>query len=127
MHFFVCWNITRRVHNGDGIVDNDLDGDGLVDSSEGNSNISIAGSAPALLIGSDTRAVTLGAVGPGSLNYGLILSGAISATGTYDDLDSTGVKIGGSAGFATVLTGGLYVNVRGRVPGSKYPRKKKED
>lgn len=24
-------------------------------------------------------------------------------------------------------TGGLYVNVRGRVPGSKYPRKKKED
>ncbi len=96
--------------NGDGVVDNDLDGDGLVDSSEGNSNISIAGSAPALLIGSDTRAITLGAVGPGSLNYGLILSGAISATGTYDDLDSTGVKIGGSAGFATVLTGGLYVN-----------------
>ena len=96
--------------NGDGIIDDDLDGDGIVDSAEGNSNISIAGSAPALLIGSDTRAITLGAVGPGSLNYGLILSGSISSTATYDDLDATGVKIGGSAGFATVLTGGMYVS-----------------
>jgi hypothetical protein len=96
--------------NGDGINDSDLDSDGTLDSQEGNANISIAGSAPALLIGSDTRAITLGAVGPGSLNYGLIVSGTVAASGTYDDLDATALKIGGSGGFATVLTGGLFVN-----------------
>ncbi|MCF8506502.1 MAG: autotransporter outer membrane beta-barrel domain-containing protein [Caulobacter sp.] len=96
--------------DGDGFLDGDSDLDGLIDSGEGNANISIAGGAPALLIGSDTQAITLGAVGPGSLNYGLIVSGSISASGTYDDVDSTGIKIGGENGFATTLTGGLYVD-----------------
>lgn len=96
--------------DGDGLLDGDTDGDGVVDSSEGSANISVAGGAPALLIGSDTRAITLGAVGPGSLDHGLVLDGNVSATGVYDDVDATAIKIGGSAGFATVLTNGIAIN-----------------
>ncbi|HRD26660.1 MAG TPA: autotransporter outer membrane beta-barrel domain-containing protein [Caulobacter sp.] len=96
--------------NGDGIVDGDTDGDGIVDTSEGSANISVAGGAPALLVGSDTRDITIGAVGTGSLAYGLVIDGTISATGVYDDVEATGVRIGGSGGFATVLTGGLSID-----------------
>lgn len=96
--------------NGDGILDGDTDGDGVIDSAEGNANISVAGGAPALLIGSDTKAITVGAVGPGSLNYGLVIDGNVTANGVYDDVGATAIKIGGSAGYATVLTNGLAIN-----------------
>ena len=93
--------------NADGLVDGDTDGDGIVDAQEGVANITTAGAAPALLIGSNTQAIAIGAVGSGSLNYGLIQSGTISANGIYDGISATGIRIGGSGGFATNLTGGL--------------------
>ncbi|MFA7262842.1 MAG: autotransporter outer membrane beta-barrel domain-containing protein [Caulobacter sp.] len=96
--------------NGDGILDGDTDGDGVIDTAEGVGSISVAGAAPALLIGSDTRDIAIGAVGPGSLAYGLVVDGTISATGVYDNVSATGVRIGGSGGFATALTGGLSIN-----------------
>lgn len=96
--------------DGDGVLDGDTDGDGVVDSAEAAANISVAGAAPGVLIGSDTRAITIGAVGAGSLNYGLVLDGNVSATGVYDDIAPTAIKIGGSAGFATVLTNGIAIN-----------------
>ena len=95
--------------NGDGLMDGDIDGDGRLDSTEGVGNFSVAGSAPALLIGSDSHAVTLGAVGAGSLNYGLVIDGSVSAAGVYDDISVTGIKIGGDAGFATILTNGMSI------------------
>jgi len=39
-----------------------------------------------------------------------VIDGTISATGVYDDVEATGVRIGGSGGFATVLTGGLSID-----------------
>jgi hypothetical protein len=93
--------------NGDGLIDGDTDGDGIIDTAESNTVIAVAGSRPALLIGSDTSAITLGAVGPGSLNYGLIIAGNVSASGVYDGVSATAIRIGGANGFATVLTGGM--------------------
>ena len=76
-------------------------------SSTGTASISIEGSAPALLIGSDTRDVTIGAVGVDADAYGLINKGSISATGVYSGVTATAVQIGGDAGYATTLTGGV--------------------
>jgi hypothetical protein len=59
----------------------DEDGDGVTDSSEGTASVTAYGSAPALLVGSDTRAVTLGAVGTGDDAYGLIIKGSVTAAG----------------------------------------------
>ena len=96
--------------NGDGLMDGDSDGDGVIDTAEGAASFTSSGKAPALLIGSDTSAITMGAVGPGSLNYGLIVSGNVAGNGIFNDVSATGIRIGGTGGFATVLTGGMLVN-----------------
>ncbi|WP_165190719.1 autotransporter domain-containing protein [Caulobacter soli] len=64
------------------------------------------GAAPALQIGSDTRAVTIGAVGAADNAYGLVSKGSISASGVYDKVTATAVQIGGATGQATTLAGG---------------------
>ena len=64
------------------------------------------GAAPTLLIGSDTQAVTLGAVGAADNAYGLLSKGTITASGVYDKVTATAVQIGGATGQATTLAGG---------------------
>lgn len=96
--------------NGDGIPDDDLDQDGRADSSEGAASLVSYGGAPALLIGSDTRAMVIGAVGQGDEAYGLIVRGSIGAYGLFDGIGTTALKIGGDAGFSTVLTGGMQLD-----------------
>lgn len=96
--------------NGDGLIDGDTDGDGIIDTAEGNASLTVAGAAPALLIGSNTQSITVGVVGPGSLNYGMVLSGSVSANGVYDDIEATGVRIGVPGGFTTTLTNGMLIN-----------------
>ena len=77
-------------------------------STSGSSSIAAYGGAPALLIGSATQNVTLGAVGAADNAYGLVAKGAITASGVYDKISATGLQIGaGSGGFATTLTGGV--------------------
>jgi hypothetical protein len=77
-------------------------------STSGSSSIAAYGGAPALLIGSATQNVTLGAVGTADNAYGLVAKGTIAAAGVYDKISATGLQIGvGSGGFATTLTGGL--------------------
>ncbi|MCE3288625.1 MAG: autotransporter protein [Caulobacter sp.] len=93
--------------NGDGILDADLDQDGRADSLEGTAAIYAYGSAPALLIGSDGHAVAVGKIGTGDEAYGLINRGAIYADGVYDGVSATALKIGGDAGYATVIEGGI--------------------
>jgi hypothetical protein len=73
----------------------------------GTGGLTVYGGAPALLIGSDTQAVTIGAVGTADNAYGLISKGAITATGVYDKVAATGVQIGGATGQTTTLTGGM--------------------
>ncbi len=77
-------------------------------SSSTTSTASIAtyGAAPALLIGSDTQAVSIGAVGAADNAFGLVAKGGISSNGVYDKITSTAVQIGGATGQATTLAGG---------------------
>jgi hypothetical protein len=75
-------------------------------SSTGTASISVQGSAPALLIGSDTRDITIGAVGVDGDAYGLVSKGSISAAGVYEGVTATALQIGGDAGHATTVTGG---------------------
>ncbi len=85
----------------------DEDGDGVEDASEGTSALIVYGGAPALLIGSDTGAITIGAVGTGDNAYGVIAKGTILANGLYDNVTATGVQLGGNAGQATNIAGGF--------------------
>ncbi|WP_369061265.1 autotransporter outer membrane beta-barrel domain-containing protein [Caulobacter sp. 73W] len=85
----------------------DGDGDGIPDASETTSTISILGSAPALVIGSDTRATNIGVVGTGVSEFGVINRGIVTATGLYDGVSSTAVQLGGVNGFATNIAGGV--------------------
>ncbi len=96
----------------------DEDGDGVTDSSEGSASISVYGGAPALKIGSNTSTVTIGAVGTGDDTYGLIIKGSVSAASVYDGVETTGVQIGGDAGYQTLITGG--VRVTGSIGASGY-------
>ncbi|MNK09729.1 hypothetical protein D3C87_277030 [compost metagenome] len=96
--------------DGDGIKnrdDPDRDGDGLPDVSEGTATIKTFGGAPAVLIGSTTDAITLGAVGTGANAYGVINRGSIDAAGVYAGVNVTAVQIGGT-GQAVNVNGGVY-------------------
>ena len=93
--------------NDDGIPDADLDQDGRADSSEGSASLTSYGAAPALSIGSDSRAVTVGKVGAGDEAFGLINRGGLTGDGVYDGVSATALKIGGDAGYATLIEGGV--------------------
>ncbi|SFK52059.1 autotransporter domain-containing protein [Caulobacter sp. UNC279MFTsu5.1] len=75
-------------------------------STTSTATISTYGAAPALLIGSDTQAVSIGAVGAADNAYGLVAKGGISANGVYDKVTATAVQIGGATGQAATLAGG---------------------
>ncbi|KRA61766.1 autotransporter [Caulobacter sp. Root655] len=80
----------------------------ITSSTTPTASISTFGGAPALLIGSDTQAVTIGAVGTADNAYGLVSKGSISASGVYDKVAATAVQIGtgGATVQATTLVGG---------------------
>lgn len=86
--------------------DPDRDKDGIPDAQETTATIRTFGGAPAVLVGSEFNAVTLGAVGTGDDAYGFINRGTIEASGVYKEIDATGVQIGGT-GHAVTLSGGL--------------------
>ncbi len=96
----------------------DEDGDGTADGSEGTASVTAYGSAPALLIGSDTRAVTLGAVGTDENAYGLIVKGSVTAAGVHDGISATALQLGGDTGQTTTITGG--VKLTGSIAASAY-------
>ena len=77
----------------------------ITSSTTGTAAINTYGGAPALLIGSNTQSVTLGAVGTADNAYGLVSKGSISAAGVYDKVAATAVQIGGT-GQTTTLAGG---------------------
>ena len=96
--------------DGDGTVnrtDTDRDGDGVPDASEGSASITTFGAAPAVQIGSATRAISLGAVGTGRDAYGFINKGNIVAQGVYDGVNANGVLFGGNAGQTVTIAGGV--------------------
>jgi len=94
--------------DGDGTInrnDTDRDGDGVPDAQETDASLTVFGAAPALLIGSDTRAITLGAVGTGDDAYGLINRGTVTSQGILDGVRSTGIQVGAGQGVA--VAGGI--------------------
>jgi len=86
-------------------TDDDEDDDGIPDAEETTSSVSSFGSAPAILIGSETQATTLGVVGTGANAYGLIMKGMVTANGIHDGVSTLGVDIG--AGQAVQIDGGI--------------------
>ncbi|MCA0368623.1 MAG: autotransporter domain-containing protein [Proteobacteria bacterium] len=96
--------------DGDGIKnrdDPDRDGDGIPDASESTASITSLGGAPALLIGSTTNSVTLGAVGTGDAAYGLINRGTITGSGVYSGVESRALQLGVDGGQAVTVVGGV--------------------
>jgi len=96
--------------DGDGIKnrdDPDRDGDGIPDVSETTASITSLGGAPALLIGSTTNTVTLGAVGTGDAAYGLINRGTIIGSGLYSGVESRALQLGVTGGQAVNVVGGV--------------------
>lgn len=86
--------------------DPDRDKDGIPDAQETTATIRTFGEAPAVLVGSTSQAITLGAVGTGDDAYGFINRGSIEAAGVYKEVNATGVQIGGT-GQGVTLSGGL--------------------
>mgnify|MGYP001098133595 CR=1 FL=1 len=96
--------------DGDGIpnrTDTDRDGDGVLDANESTATITSYGSAPAVLIGSDSQSIAIGAVGSGDSAYGVINRGTISAQGVYDGFAANSLVIGGGAGQTVTIAGGV--------------------
>jgi hypothetical protein len=84
----------------------DADGDGVPDASETTAAITTYGTAPAVLIGSATQAITIGTVPSGT--SGLIINGSITGNGLFDGYSGTALQIGG-LGQTVTLTGGIAV------------------
>ena len=96
--------------DGDGIPnrsDPDRDGNGVNDVLEQTATINSFGSAPAVLVGSETQDVTLGVVGTGDSAYGFINRGAVSAFGVYDGFVANGLVFEGGPGHAVNIDGGI--------------------
>ncbi|MBS0331824.1 MAG: hypothetical protein JSS35_03585, partial [Proteobacteria bacterium] len=73
-------------------------------------------SAPALVVGNQTRAITIGNVGTDA--YGIEIKGTVSGSGIYDGISSTGMQIGLVGGGTVNTTGGI--NISGTVVSSAY-------
>jgi hypothetical protein len=86
----------------------DEDGDGVPDANEAIGALSSAGAAPALDIGSATRATTIGVNGAGDSAYGLILKGSVVGNGVNDGVSATALRIGQAGGGTTTIQGGIY-------------------
>lgn len=94
----------------------DEDGNGINDAGETTSNLTVYGSAPALLIGSSTGDITLGAIDIASTakdlyksqEFGLVVRGTINTTGVYDGKTSTGIQTGG-LGHAVTFENGILI------------------
>lgn len=60
-----------------------------------------------VLVGSETRDITLGAVGTGDSAYGFINRGSVSALGVYDGFAASGIVFAGGPGQAVNIAGGI--------------------
>ncbi len=96
--------------DGDGVpnrTDADRDGDGILDGAESTASVTSYGGAPAIVIGSETQSISLGAAGTGDEAYGFINRGNVTAQGVYDEVAANAIVIGGNAGQTVNIAGGL--------------------
>lgn len=90
-------------------TDDDEDDDGIKDADESTASILSVGAAPAVLIGSATDNVAIGAVTGNASGHGLIIEGGITGSGAYAGVNGNGVQIGGLGGNVTIA-GGMTVS-----------------
>ncbi|MDO9430792.1 MAG: autotransporter domain-containing protein [Phenylobacterium sp.] len=89
--------------------DADEDKDGIPDASETTGTITSFGSAPGMLIGSESRDVQVGVGGTGSNAYGLNIKGTVQGLGVYDGVAAKAIQIGGLGGKVNI-DGGVRVS-----------------
>ncbi|MES2057414.1 MAG: autotransporter domain-containing protein [Pseudomonadota bacterium] len=89
--------------------DPDEDKDGIPDKDEGTAKIVSNGAAPAVVIGSATRDLTIGAVAGDTGNHSVVVKGSIAGNGIFAGVDGTGMSIGGQ-GRAVNLGNGISVS-----------------
>lgn len=109
---------TVGVDTSDANKDNtDQDGDGNADATQQSAALTNYGSAAALRIGSATDNIALGGVvfnssvlpaNKPAINYGLLIRGAVSSYGVYQEVNSTGVQLGGT-GHAVAIANGIGI------------------
>ncbi|MFN3727161.1 MAG: autotransporter domain-containing protein [Allosphingosinicella sp.] len=90
-------------------TDDDEDDDGVKDAEEGTATIQSAGAAPAVLIGSATDNITVGAITGNTSGHGLLIEGSVTGAGVYAGINGNGVQIGGLGGNVTIA-GGMTVS-----------------
>jgi hypothetical protein len=118
---------TVGVDTSDANKDNtDQDGDGNVDSTQQSAALTNYGSAAALRVGSATDNITLGGVvydssvlpaNKPAINYGLLIRGAVSSYGVYQEVNSTGVQLGGTGHAVTIANG---IGIAGTVASTAF-------
>ena len=93
----------------------DEDGDGQTDSAQTTASLTQYGSAPALVVGSSSEAITLGgltyastALDAPAYNYGLIDRGSISAYGIHPGMTSNAIQLGGT-GYDVSIDNGVQI------------------
>ncbi|WKL57583.1 autotransporter outer membrane beta-barrel domain-containing protein [Asticcacaulis sp. ZE23SCel15] len=102
----------------------DENGNGIEDTEEGTASIAQYGGNAALLIGSDSKAITLSpivvadtAIEPDEINHGLDIRGSIASYGIYEGIDATAVQIAGLGYDATITNG---ISISGSVGSTAY-------
>lgn len=88
--------------------DTDEDKDGIADASETTGAITSFGSAPGMLVGSDSRDIAVGVGGTGVDAYGLNIKGSVQGQGVYDGVAAKGIQLGGLGG-KVAIEGGVRV------------------
>ncbi|WP_312686838.1 autotransporter outer membrane beta-barrel domain-containing protein, partial [Brevundimonas nasdae] len=65
------------------------------------------GGAPAIQIGSDTQAITLGVAGTGNDAYGFVNRGTVTGSGVYAGVNARALQLGTASGQSVTVDGGV--------------------
>ena len=83
----------------------DEDEDDADDAKPGDGRVHSYGEAPAMVVGAEDRAITIGPVQGVSPQFGLIIDGTVAGAGLYSGVDGNGLVIGGRGGAVTIANG----------------------
>jgi hypothetical protein len=92
------------------VVGGSVAGGILLDAKTGETAAAVTsfGAAPAIVIGSATQDINIGAVASSSAGHGIVIKGAVGGFGIYSGVTATGLSIGGT-GHAVNVAGGMTV------------------
>lgn len=85
----------------------DLDDKGQPVSGQSNPAITSIGGAPAIQIGSDSQAISLGVAGTGNDAYGFVNRGTVTGSGVYAGVNARALQLGTASGQSVTIAGGV--------------------